>query len=405
MSQNHNHNQSQNHNVNNSSPTDGVSPSELRTVRDNLAQEVTQHEIQDRPVKADLKRIRGAIALLSVAKRNIEHTNADDFARHAYHWSKNQLTEVDLDRLTDRVTVASEDTASPNARSQSAESQELSPAEQSAEEVLQRVRQPTRSLQELKGTQLRSELEDVIETLILSVILREDHPAYQQQNIGNVLFTGEPGTGKTTGAEAVASELHNRGYEFQFLPMKGHHFKNHLYGSSQEAVEEIFTRASETGPTVIFIDEFEEVATRDGDRHEATQGITNTLLSLLSGVQAAEDVILIGATNKPDKLDKAIRSRFAENVVEFTEPPAEVKPEILFEALDGPQVTLRVSRESLAELDYTGLVGRSLERAAKVAIQHSAGSPIEPPFEVTLGDIESAVESVRSGRNRSLASQ
>lgn len=384
--------------------TDRVKPSQLRDVRENLENQVTQQEIQNRPVKADIKRIRGAIALVSVAERNTDHKNAQDFIDHAYAWARKQLIHVDLDQITQRLSDESQHPSSQDPPSHSADTEEQSPAEQSATEVLDRVRQPQRTLQDLKGDRLRSELDDVIQKLILSVIL-DDHPAYQHQNIGNVLFTGPPGTGKTTGAEAVASALHNRGYEFQFLEIKGHHFKNHLYGSSQQAVEEIFTRASETGPTIIFIDEFEEVATRDGDRHEVTQGITNTLLSLLSGGAAAEEIVLIGATNRPDKIDKAIRSRFADNVVEFTAPPEEVKPDILFEALKGPQVTPNFTRQELDDLDYSGLVGRSLEKAAKVAIQQSAGSPIKAPFEVTVADVETAVESVRLNRNRSLASQ
>lgn len=382
---------------------DGLSPSELRDAKEDLAQQVTKHEVQDHPVKADLQRIRGAIALLTVAKRNSDHKHSKEFINLAYGWGENQLVKVDLERLTRCLSDTAQNQSS-NSPSHSANNDEQSPAQQSAEEVLDRVRQPQRSLQELKGEQLRSELDDVIQKLLLSLTL-EDHPAYQHQNIGNVLFTGEPGTGKTTGAEALAAELQNRGYDFQFLPIKGHHFKNHLYGSSEEAVEEIFSRASETGPTIIFIDEFEEVATRDGNRHEVTQGITNTLLSLLSGGQAAENVVLIGATNRPDMLDKAIRNRFVDNVVEFTEPPTEVKPDILLDTLKGPKVAPQFTRKELDELDYTGLVGRSLERAAKVAIQHSADNRIEPPFEVEIENIQTAIEYVQANRNSSLASQ
>jgi SpoVK/Ycf46/Vps4 family AAA+-type ATPase len=319
------------------------------------------------------------------------------------------MLEIDLPQLTDQLTPKNSaqggaESSDSAAAGHAADEDNQSPAEQTASEVLDRVRQPERTLDELHGKQLHDELDAVIRNLELALEL-SDHPAYDHRNIGNVLFTGPPGTGKTTAAEGVAKALSEGDHDFQFLPIKGHHFKNHLLGASEGAVEEIFQRADDMGPTLIFIDEFEEVTSRDGDQHEVTQAITNTLLSLLSGGQAVENVALVGATNRPDKVDKAIKSRFNDNIIEFTEPPEHIKHEILLGGLEGDGVILDCSRQELASLSYNGLVGRELETAARNAIGIAADRRDKKPYRVTFGHVQQAVTAIQEQQDRSLASQ
>jgi transitional endoplasmic reticulum ATPase len=349
------------------------------------------------------------MVLWSIAQNNADHDHSQSFWNQASRWTRKHINEVDFDRLERQLTDSenSTDDASPASeieKGHTAADGEPTPAERAASEVLDRIRPPERSLAELHGDQLHDELEGVLQNLILSLQL-EDHPAFDHRNIGNVLFTGPPGTGKTTAAEGIAAELVNRGYDFQFLPIKGHHFKNHLLGASEGAVEEVFQQADAAGPTLIFIDEFEDIATRDSDRHEVTQAITGTLLSLLSGGQAVDQVALLGATNRPDQLDPALRGRFEDNIVEFTEPPAKVKHKILFDALEGPGVTVQVAQKRLAELTYAGLVGRDLEVAAREAIGRARSPGGEPPYHVTYDHIRQAVNKVRAQKGDSLASQ
>lgn len=389
--------------------SDGVTMKDVRQVIDKGQKEVATSQANNNEVAADLDRIRFAVALWSLVISNDDHDNAQAFYSQAYRWTEQHLTEVDLNRLTDHVNSQSAGGSDPPGDAVAAEStgdseDDLSPGKQAAAEVLERMRPPERSLDELEGEQLHAELNDVLEGLELALEL-EDHSAFANRNIGNVLFTGPPGTGKSTAGEGIAQELMNRGNDFNFLPIKGAHFKNHLVGASEETVEEIFRQADAVGPTVIFIDEFEDVATRGDDNHEVTNSITNTLLSLLSGGQAAEDVVLVGATNRPDKLDPAIRNRFEDNIVEFTEPPAEVKPDILVGTLVDTGVTLDCAPETLDQIDYDGLVGRDLEKAAIRAMRKAKADQDGPPYQVTFMHVNNAVAEQIKQKQKSLASQ
>lgn len=387
-----------------------VTMNEVRKVIDEGRKKVATSLASGDEVAADVHRIRIAIALWSLVINNANHDNVKIFHTQAYRWTEQHLTEVDLNRFTNHMNGqqpaigGSGDIDGEAVAAKSTGDPDPSPGQQAAADVIDRIRPPKRSLDELQGEQLHDELNDVLEGLELALEL-DDHPAFAHRTIGNVLFTGPPGTGKSTAGEGLAQELLNRGNDFQFLPIKGQHFKNHLVGASEEAVERIFEQADAMGPTVIFIDEFEDVATRGNDNHEVTNSITNTLLSLLEGGQAAEDVVLIGATNRPQQLDPAIRNRFEDNIVEFTEPPAEVKPEILLKKLKGPGIKIDFAPETLDRISYDGLVGRDLERAATRAMREAKAHQESRPYNVTFTYINDAVTKQRKQKQKSLASQ
>jgi len=118
-----------------------------------------------------------------------------------------------------------------------------------------------------------------------------------------ILIYGPPGTGKTLLAKAVASES-----EANFIPVKGPELLSKWVGESEKAVREIFKKARQTAPTIIFFDELDSIAPRRGissDSH-VSERVVNQLLTEIDGLESMNDVVIIAATNRPDMLDTAL---------------------------------------------------------------------------------------------------
>jgi len=118
-----------------------------------------------------------------------------------------------------------------------------------------------------------------------------------------VLMYGPPGTGKTLLAKAVATQS-----EANFILIKGPELLSKWVGESEKAVRKIFERARQTAPTIIFFDEIDAIAPRRGRNHDAgvTERVVNQLLTEIDGLEELNDVIVIGATNRPDIMDPAL---------------------------------------------------------------------------------------------------
>ncbi|HOV81829.1 MAG TPA: CDC48 family AAA ATPase [Methanothrix sp.] len=119
-----------------------------------------------------------------------------------------------------------------------------------------------------------------------------------------ILLYGPPGTGKTMLAKAVANES-----EANFISVKGSALLSKWYGESEKRVEEIFRKARQVSPAIIFLDELDAlVPIRGGAQGEphATERIVNQLLSEMDGLEELRGVVVIGATNRPDIIDPAL---------------------------------------------------------------------------------------------------
>lgn len=118
-----------------------------------------------------------------------------------------------------------------------------------------------------------------------------------------VLMYGPPGSGKTLLAKAVAHES-----EANFILVKGPELLNKFVGESERALREIFKKARQVAPTIIFFDEIDSIASRRGFRfgNEVTERMVNTLLTEIDGLEELRDVVVIAATNRPDILDPAL---------------------------------------------------------------------------------------------------
>ncbi len=118
-----------------------------------------------------------------------------------------------------------------------------------------------------------------------------------------VLLYGPPGTGKTLLAKAIAHES-----EANFILVKGPELLNMFVGESEKGVREVFKKAKQVSPTVIFFDEIDSIAGRRGrdSGNSVTERIVNTLLTEIDGLEELKDVVVIAATNRPDILDPAL---------------------------------------------------------------------------------------------------
>jgi len=113
-----------------------------------------------------------------------------------------------------------------------------------------------------------------------------------------VLLHGPPGTGKTLIARAVANEV-----DATFITVDGPEIMSKYKGESEERLRDVFERASEEAPAIIFFDEIDSIAGKRDDGGDVENRVVGQLLSLMDGLDARGDVIVIGATNRVDTLD------------------------------------------------------------------------------------------------------
>ena len=206
------------------------------------------------------------------------------------------LPQIDLDEPTipkeilDRLVVQKDDFE--------AALREVSPS--AMREILVEV--PNVSWQDIGG------LEDVKQLLVEAVEwpLRYAE-SFRRLGIDapkGILLYGPPGTGKTMLAKAVANES-----ESNFITVKGSALLSKWYGESEKRVEEIFRKARQVSPSIIFLDELDAlVPVRGGGAGEphVTERVVNQLLSEMDGLEELHGVVVIGATNRPDIIDPAL---------------------------------------------------------------------------------------------------
>jgi transitional endoplasmic reticulum ATPase len=118
-----------------------------------------------------------------------------------------------------------------------------------------------------------------------------------------ILLYGPPGTGKTLLAKAVAHESNAN-----FISIKGPEVMSKWVGESEKAVRELFKKARQVAPTIVFLDELDSIAPmrgRDTGSH-VTESVVNQLLTSIDGLESMEGVVVIGATNRPDIIDQGL---------------------------------------------------------------------------------------------------
>ena len=207
-----------------------------------------------------------------------------------------------------------------------------------------------------------------------------------------ILLYGPPGCGKTLLAKAIATES-----EANFISVKGPEIFNKWVGESEKAIREIFRKARQAAPCIIFFDEIESIIPRK-DFVDDSSGVTNRVssqfLSEMDGVEELSDVIVIGATNRPDLIDPAAMRPGRLDRLIYVPPPDEKARYSILKIYTrkmplAPDVKLR---ELAARTE--GFSGADLESLCREAALNALRKNIEAEY-VTKEDFEEALKIVK----------
>ena len=210
---------------------------------------------------------------------------------------------------------------------------------------------------------LRNEIQKVREMIELPIRHPEIFERIGIEAPKGVLLYGPPGTGKTMLAKAVASETNA-----SFFSIGGPEIMSKFYGESEERLRDTFKEAQENAPSIIFIDEIDSIAPkREEVSGDVEKRVVSQLLTLMDGLTSRGKVVVIGATNRPDALDPALRrpGRF-DREIEIGIPDKTGRSDILQIHTRGMPLTEDVDLESLSKVTH-GFVGADLEAVCKEA--------------------------------------
>jgi transitional endoplasmic reticulum ATPase len=257
---------------------------------------------------------------------------------------------------------------------------------------------------------LRNEIQKVREMIELPLKHPELFERLGVEAPKGVLLYGPPGTGKTLLAKAVANETNAN-----FYSISGPEIMSKYYGESEQRLREIFKEAQEKAPSIIFIDEIDSIAPkREEVTGEVEKRVVSQLLALMDGLEPRGKVVVIGATNRPNAIDPALRrpGRF-DREIEIGVPDRQGRLEILQIHTRGMPLSDDVNLEKIADKTH-GFVGADIEALCKEAAmralrrtlpqidlqQEKIPAEILNKINVTMQDFEDALKDVHPSAMR-----
>jgi transitional endoplasmic reticulum ATPase len=299
------------------------------------------------------------------------------------------LPEIDLDQekisseILQKIKVTSEDFRDAL--------KEVRPS--ALREVLVQI--PNVTWDDIGGLEsLKEELRETIEWPI------KHKEAFDYVNVNTpkgILLHGPPGTGKTLIAKAVATMT-----ESNFISVKGPELLSKWVGESEKGVREIFRKARQAAPCIIFFDEVDSIVPRRGSSNShATENVVSQILTEIDGLEELHDVLIIGATNRLDIVDPALlRPGRFDRIIEVPKPDAKGREHIF---------KIHTNKKPLADdVDFAKLVkltegfsGAEIEaitnRAAIAALKRYVDGKSKniKEIKITHADLETTIKQVK----------
>jgi transitional endoplasmic reticulum ATPase len=212
-----------------------------------------------------------------------------------------------------------------------------------------------------------------------------------------LLLAGPPGTGKTTVAKVLAAQA-----RASFYPISGADVMSKWVGESEQNIRQLFERARENRPSIVFIDEIDAIAARRGASLGTHDSHVNQLLAEIDGISGQRGVFVVGATNRPDQLDPALLrgGRLSRTIILGL--PEETERRAILGLYTARMPTVAVDLDALAARTdgFSPADLKSLAQEAALAAMARAGSGQEATTaSVTQADFDAAVERLRSSAN------
>ena len=265
------------------------------------------------------------------------------------------------------------------------------------------VQKPNVKWEEIGGLQnVKEELVEAIEWPLKHADLFTEADVRPPKGI---LLYGQPGTGKTLIAKAVATTS-----EANFISIKGPELISKWVGESEKGVREVFRKARQAAPCIIFFDELDAVAPRRGSEGDAhvTERVISQMLTEMDGLEDLKGVIVIGATNRPDIIDEALlRPGRFDRILEVPIPDREARKQIFQVHTKRKPIDSDVNLDKLVEMtdgmtgaDIAAIVNAAAMTAIKEHVSSKNDGKKTEKLRISMKHLESALDKVKAGSSR-----